>query len=81
MKARQQAPNIDVSSVIGCKIFSKHATYCDTKFMVHAINKNLNKEVTVDNVRVISIAPGKWKLNYYPVPHQVILNWLNTKEN
>jgi len=58
MRARQQGSIIDVSSVAGRKTFANHAAYCGTKFAVHAISENLREEVAVDNVRVITIAPG-----------------------
>jgi len=58
MKARQQGSIIDVSSVAGRKTFANHAAYCGTKFAVHAISENLREEVAMDNVRVITIAPG-----------------------
>jgi NADP-dependent 3-hydroxy acid dehydrogenase YdfG len=58
MKERQSGTIINISSVAGRKTFPNHAAYCGTKFAVHAISENVREEVSQDNVRVITIAPG-----------------------
>ncbi|KZL19874.1 putative oxidoreductase [Pseudovibrio axinellae] len=58
MKARRGGSIINVSSIAGRKTFPAHAAYCGTKFAVHAISENLREEVSADNVRVMTIAPG-----------------------
>lgn len=58
MKERKGGTIINISSVAGKKTFPAHAAYCGTKFAVHAISENVREEVAVDDVRVITIAPG-----------------------
>ena len=58
MQERQQGTIINISSVAGRKTFPNHVAYCGTKFAVHAMSENLREEVSQDNVRVITIAPG-----------------------
>ncbi|MGI2258073.1 SDR family oxidoreductase [Shewanella sp. GXUN23E] len=58
MKARNTGTIINVSSIAGRKTFPNHAAYCATKFAVHALTENIREEVAMDNVRVITIAPG-----------------------
>jgi len=58
MKARRAGTIINISSVAGRKTFSNHAAYCGSKFAVHAISENVRGEVSDENVRVITIAPG-----------------------
>ncbi len=58
MKKRQSGTIINVSSVAGRKTFPNHAVYCGTKFAVHAMSEGIREEVSGDNVRVITIAPG-----------------------
>ncbi|WMB73512.1 SDR family oxidoreductase [Shewanella oncorhynchi] len=58
MKARKTGTIINVSSVAGRKTFPNHAAYCATKFAVHALTENIREEVAMDDVRLITIAPG-----------------------
>ena len=58
MKARKTGTIINISSVAGRKTFPNHAAYCATKFAVHALTENIREEVAMDDVRVITIAPG-----------------------
>lgn len=58
MLARRHGTIINISSVAGRKTFDFHAAYCGTKFAVHAISENLRQEVALQDVRVITIAPG-----------------------
>lgn len=58
MVARQHGTIINISSLAGRKTFPYHAAYCGTKFAVHAISENVREEVAMQNVRVITIAPG-----------------------
>ncbi|MCG8993637.1 SDR family oxidoreductase [Laribacter hongkongensis] len=58
MLARRHGTIINISSVAGRKTFPNHAAYCGTKFAVHAISENLREEVAMQDVRVITIAPG-----------------------
>ncbi len=58
MRSRKSGTIINVSSVAGRKTFVQHAAYCGTKFAVHAISEALREEISKDNVRVITIAPG-----------------------
>ncbi|GIU06473.1 MULTISPECIES: SDR family oxidoreductase [unclassified Shewanella] len=58
MKARKTGTIINVSSVAGRKTFPNHAAYCATKFAVHALTENIREEVAMDDVRMITIAPG-----------------------
>ncbi|MBY5921851.1 SDR family oxidoreductase [Ferrimonas balearica] len=58
MRARKHGTIINVSSIAGRKTFPNHAAYCGTKFAVHAISENIREEVALDDVRVITIAPG-----------------------
>ncbi len=58
MKKRNSGTIVNISSVAGRKTFPDHAAYCGTKFAVHAISENVREEVSANNVRVITIAPG-----------------------
>ncbi|ENY73769.1 SDR family oxidoreductase [Aeromonas diversa] len=58
MLARRHGTIINISSIAGRKTFPNHAAYCGTKFAVHAISENLREEVAMQDVRVITIAPG-----------------------
>ncbi|MDR8525249.1 SDR family oxidoreductase [Shewanella fidelis] len=58
MKARKTGTIINVSSIAGRKTFPNHAAYCATKFAVHALTENIREEVAMDDVRMITIAPG-----------------------
>ncbi|MBV7316636.1 SDR family oxidoreductase [Shewanella sp. NIFS-20-20] len=58
MKQAQTGTIINISSVAGRKTFPNHAAYCASKFAVHALTENIREEVAMDNVRVITIAPG-----------------------
>ncbi|MBY6186319.1 SDR family oxidoreductase [Marinobacter hydrocarbonoclasticus] len=58
MRARKRGTIINVSSIAGRKTFPNHAAYCGTKFAVHAMSENIREEVAMDDVRVITIAPG-----------------------
>lgn len=58
MKQRKSGTIINVSSVAGRKTFPNHAAYCATKFAVHALTENIREEVAMDDVRLITIAPG-----------------------
>ncbi len=58
MLARGRGTIINVSSIAGRKTFPNHAVYCGSKFAVHAISENLREEVSGNDVRVITIAPG-----------------------
>ncbi|MGL6070844.1 SDR family oxidoreductase [Craterilacuibacter sp.] len=58
MLARRHGTIINISSIAGRKTFPNHAAYCGTKFAVHAISENLREEVALQDVRVITIAPG-----------------------
>ncbi|GAA4881242.1 SDR family oxidoreductase [Ferrimonas pelagia] len=58
MRERKTGTIINVSSIAGRKTFDNHAAYCGTKFAVHAISENIREEVALDDVRVITIAPG-----------------------
>ncbi|MEL4390717.1 SDR family oxidoreductase [Shewanella xiamenensis] len=58
MKARKNGTIINISSVAGRKTFPNHAAYCATKFAVHALTENIREEVAMDDVRLITIAPG-----------------------
>ncbi|GGI66940.1 oxidoreductase [Shewanella hanedai] len=58
MKARKTGTIINVSSVAGRKTFPNHAAYCATKFAVHALTENIREEVAMDDVRLVTIAPG-----------------------
>ena len=58
MKTRKTGTIINVSSVAGRKTFPNHAAYCATKFAVHALTENIREEVAMDDVRMITIAPG-----------------------
>lgn len=58
MVKRNEGTIINISSIAGRKTFDNHAIYCGTKFAVHAITENIRKEVSANNVRVITIAPG-----------------------
>lgn len=57
-RTRHHGTIINVSSIAGRKTFANHAAYCGTKFAVHAISENLREEVAMNDVRVITIAPG-----------------------
>ncbi|WP_394391303.1 SDR family oxidoreductase [Shewanella woodyi] len=58
MKARKTGTIINVSSIAGRKTFPNHAAYCATKFAVHALTENIREEVAMDDVRLVTIAPG-----------------------
>lgn len=58
MKARKTGTIINVSSIAGRKTFPNHTAYCATKFAVHALTENIREEVAMDDVRMITIAPG-----------------------
>ncbi|ABZ75192.1 short-chain dehydrogenase/reductase SDR [Shewanella halifaxensis HAW-EB4] len=58
MKARKTGTIINVSSIAGRKTFPNHSAYCATKFAVHALTENIREEVAMDDVRMITIAPG-----------------------
>ncbi|WP_281613857.1 SDR family oxidoreductase [Flammeovirga sp. SubArs3] len=58
MRARKSGTIINVSSIAGRKTFGNHAAYCGTKFGVHAITENAREEAALDNVRMVTIAPG-----------------------
>ncbi|MGL4612810.1 MAG: SDR family oxidoreductase [Shewanella sp.] len=58
MRARKTGTIINISSVAGRKTFPNHAAYCATKFAVHALTENIREEVAMDDVRLITIAPG-----------------------
>lgn len=58
MKARKTGTIINVSSIAGRKTFPNHAAYCATKFAVHALTENIREEVAMDDVRMVTIAPG-----------------------
>ncbi|MEH6451439.1 MAG: SDR family oxidoreductase [Psychromonas sp.] len=58
MKARKTGTIINISSVAGRKTFPNHAAYCATKFAVHALTENIREEVAMDDVRLVTIAPG-----------------------
>ncbi|GIU36667.1 oxidoreductase [Shewanella colwelliana] len=58
MKARKTGTIINISSIAGRKTFPNHAAYCATKFAVHALTENIREEVAMDDVRMITIAPG-----------------------
>lgn len=58
MLIRGRGTIINVSSIAGRKTFPNHAVYCGSKFAVHAISENLREEVSGNDVRVITIAPG-----------------------
>lgn len=58
MKARKSGTIINISSIAGRKTFPNHAAYCGTKFGVHAITENAREEAALDNVRMVTIAPG-----------------------
>ncbi|WP_374351719.1 SDR family oxidoreductase [Chitinimonas sp.] len=58
MRARHGGTIVNVSSIAGRKTFPNHAAYCGSKFAVHALSENLREEVAMDDVRVITIAPG-----------------------
>ncbi len=58
MKERKTGTIINISSVAGRKTFPNHAAYCATKFAVHALTENIREEVAMDDVRMITIAPG-----------------------
>ncbi|WP_028773718.1 SDR family oxidoreductase [Shewanella waksmanii] len=58
MKQRKTGTIINVSSIAGRKTFPNHAAYCATKFAVHALTENIREEVAMDDVRLITIAPG-----------------------
>lgn len=58
MKARKTGTIINVSSIAGRKTFPNHAAYCASKFAVHALTENIREEVAMDDVRMVTIAPG-----------------------
>ncbi|WP_338845634.1 SDR family oxidoreductase [Massilia sp. W12] len=58
MRARRGGTIINISSIAGRKTFPNHVAYCGTKFAVHAMSENLREEVALEDVRVITIAPG-----------------------
>ncbi|AZQ13249.1 SDR family oxidoreductase [Shewanella khirikhana] len=58
MKRRKTGTIINISSIAGRKTFPNHAAYCGTKFAVHALTENIREEVAMDDVRLITIAPG-----------------------
>ena len=58
MIKRKSGTIINISSIAGKKTFPNHTVYCGTKFAVHAISENLREEVSKNNVRVITVAPG-----------------------
>ncbi|MDX1282274.1 SDR family oxidoreductase [Shewanella colwelliana] len=58
MKARKTGTIINISSIAGRKTFPNHAAYCATKFAVHALTENIREEVAMDDVRMVTIAPG-----------------------
>lgn len=58
MREHQTGTIINVSSVAGRKNFDNHAAYCGTKFGVHAITENVRIENALNNVRMVTIAPG-----------------------
>ncbi len=58
MKARKQGTIINISSIAGIKGFPNHMAYCGTKFAVHGLTETLREEVAMDDVRVITVAPG-----------------------
>lgn len=58
MKERRGGTIINISSIAGKKTFPNHAAYCGTKFAVHAISENVREEVALNDVRIITIAPG-----------------------
>ncbi|MBD0399813.1 SDR family oxidoreductase [Flammeovirga sp. EKP202] len=58
MRERKGGTIINISSIAGRKTFGNHAAYCGTKFGVHAITENAREEAALDNVRMVTIAPG-----------------------
>jgi NADP-dependent 3-hydroxy acid dehydrogenase YdfG len=58
MIARNSGTIVNIGSIAGVKTFGNHAVYCGTKFAVHAITETIREEVSSNNVRLITIAPG-----------------------
>ncbi len=58
MRDKQTGTIINVSSVAGRKNYNNHAAYCGTKFGVHAITEGVRIENALNNVRMVTIAPG-----------------------
>ncbi|MCL3780598.1 SDR family oxidoreductase [Prolixibacteraceae bacterium JC049] len=58
MKARKTGTIINMGSIAGRKALNNHAAYCGSKFAVHSITETIREEVALDNVRMITIAPG-----------------------
>ena len=58
MRERKGGTIFNISSIAGIKGFPAHMAYCGTKFGVHGLSETLREEVSGDNVRVITIAPG-----------------------
>ena len=83
MRSRKSGTIINVSSVAGRKTFVQHAAYCGTKFAVHAISEALREEISKDNVRVITIAPGvtETELLSHTSSEQIKENYLVWKES
>lgn len=61
MKERKSGHFINVSSVVGHKVFEGSAVYSATKSAVRVISEGLRQEVTPFNIRTTIISPGAVK--------------------
>lgn len=83
MKERRGGTIINISSIAGKKTFPAHAAYCGTKFAVHAISENVREEVSSNDVRVITIAPGavETELLSHTTDEEIIKGYEQWKES
>lgn len=58
MIKREEGTIINISSIAGKKTFGNHAAYCASKFGVHALTETIREEVSLSNVRCLTISPG-----------------------
>ena len=49
---------VNISSIAGKKVIPGGAVYCGTKHFVHALSEGLRMELSDQNIRVTTIAPG-----------------------
>ncbi len=83
MRERKSGTIFNVSSVAGIKGFPAHMAYCGTKFGVHGLSETLREEVSNDNVRVVTIAPGavETELLGHTTSSDIITNYEQWKES
>ena len=83
MRERKSGTIFNISSIAGIKGFPAHMAYCGTKFGVHGLSETLREEVSDDNVRIVTIAPGavETELLGHTTSDEVIAGYEGWKES